>query len=73
MGGWIEKCPKCSSENIVVGRLMAYDESNDKYLPISLRGDQKEDRENGKYAEQTISRILACFCFDCEQVSLATD
>ena len=70
MGGWIHESPRCHSTNIINGRLMAYDESKDKYLSISFRGHQKEDR---KYAEQTISQILACFCFDCKQVSLATE
>jgi hypothetical protein len=73
VGGWIHECPKCGCENISVGRLMTYDESKDKYLSVCFCGDQKEDRDNRRYAEQTISRILACFCFDCKQISLMTD
>ena len=70
MGGWIQECSKCHSKNIINGRLKAYDDKADKNLTISFHGHYKE---NKKYADKSISQILACFCHDCKQVSLTMD
>lgn len=69
MGAWIPKCPKCGSENIINGRLKAFDDKNNGHLTVGFHGHQNEKKFAGKY----ISQILACFCYDCHQVSLTVD
>jgi len=67
MGGWIQRCPKCQSENIINGRLKAFDDKNNRDLTIGFHGHENEKKE---FAGIHISQILACFCNDCHQVSL---